>query len=50
MAYGLSHSYFGANFISDFNFINYVDPSNGFVRYVRDLLRHWAHAHAKGRG
>ncbi|KAK6220514.1 mixed-linked glucanase [Colletotrichum tabaci] len=33
MAYGLSHSYFGANFISDFNFINYVDPSNGFVRY-----------------
>ncbi|WDK11674.1 mixed-linked glucanase [Colletotrichum graminicola] len=33
MAYSLSHSYFGANFISDFNFINYDDPSNGFVRY-----------------
>ncbi|KAK1967352.1 WSC-domain-containing protein [Colletotrichum sublineola] len=33
MAYGLSHSYFGANLISDFNFINYDDPSNGFVRY-----------------
>ncbi|OLN95696.1 Endo-1,3(4)-beta-glucanase-like protein 2 [Colletotrichum chlorophyti] len=33
MAYGLSHSYFGANLISDFNWINYRDPSNGFVRY-----------------
>lgn len=34
MAYSLSQSYFGANLISDFNFINYADPSNGFVRYV----------------
>ncbi|TDZ65127.1 Endo-1,3(4)-beta-glucanase [Colletotrichum trifolii] len=33
MAYSLSHSYFGANIISDFNFVNYPDPSNGFVRY-----------------
>ncbi|OHE98845.1 mixed-linked glucanase [Colletotrichum orchidophilum] len=33
MAYSLSQSYFGANLISDFNFINYPDPSNGFVRY-----------------
>ncbi|KXH46651.1 mixed-linked glucanase [Colletotrichum salicis] len=33
MAYSLSQSYFGANLISDFNFINYADPSNGFVRY-----------------
>ncbi|KAH0433604.1 mixed-linked glucanase [Colletotrichum camelliae] len=33
MAYSLSHSYFGANFVSDFNWINYADPSNGFVRY-----------------
>ncbi|KAK2046583.1 hypothetical protein LZ31DRAFT_197799 [Colletotrichum somersetense] len=33
MAYGLLHSYFGANFISDFNFVNFDDPSNGFVRY-----------------
>lgn len=32
MAYSLSHSYFGANFVSDFNWINYADPSNGFVR------------------
>ncbi|KAF6821521.1 mixed-linked glucanase [Colletotrichum sojae] len=33
MEYGLSHSYLGANFVSDFNWINYQDPSNGFVRY-----------------
>lgn len=32
MEYGLSHSYLGANFVSDFNWINYQDPSNGFVR------------------
>ncbi|KAL0944291.1 mixed-linked glucanase [Colletotrichum truncatum] len=33
MAYNLSHSYFGTNFVSGFNWINYPDPSNGFVRY-----------------
>ncbi|KAM0277691.1 hypothetical protein ACHAQH_005634 [Verticillium albo-atrum] len=33
MAYSLSHSYFGDAFVSDFNWFNGNDPSNGFVRY-----------------
>lgn len=33
MAYSLAHSYVGDSFVSDFNWFNGADPSNGYVRY-----------------
>lgn len=40
MVYSLSHSYYGDDFASQFNFFDGVDPSNGFIRYAFTIKPH----------